>query len=319
MDAEVGAVHGVERGAQLVDGGLVAVADLKHFGHAAQACHVSQPTLSTQLKKLEETLDVVLIERTNKQVALSGVGEKIVAQARRVLREVDELSRIAEQHRDPFGGDLRLGVIPTVAPYLLPRVLPAVRGRHPRLRLALREDQTARILADLDAGRLDACLLATPVPGDVATAELYREDFLLAAPLGHPLLAKRRLREADLDGEPTLLLEDGHCLRDQALAVCQDAGAVEATELRATSLPTLVQMVASGMGVTLLPETAAAVLVPGPRSGVGLARFVDPPGRTIGLVWRMSSARGREFRVLADLLTREAEAYLASLRATKRR
>jgi LysR family hydrogen peroxide-inducible transcriptional activator len=293
----------------------VAVADQKSFRRAAATCNVTQPALSTQIAQLERDLGVQLFERDRRRVLITPVGEEVVARARAALGAIDALVDGVGSAREPLSGGLRLGVIPTIAPYVLPRVLPAVRSKHPRLKLALREDQTARILADLDAGRLDACLLATPVPGDNATHELYREDFLLCAPLGHPLLGKKRLREDDLEGQTVLLLEDGHCLRDQALSVCQVAGAREATELRATSLPTLVQMVASGLGVTLLPETAAGVLVGGTRSGVGLARFVDPPGRTIGLVWRMSSARGREFRVLSELIEKEADSFLAAMRS----
>lgn len=292
---------------------VVAVADHRSFRGAAAALSVSQPALSALIAQLERDLGTQVFERDRRRVLVTAAGEEIVARARRILDEADQLVEAAGSHREPLTGTVRLGVIPTVAPYLLPIVLPSVRARHPRLRLVLREDQTARILADLDGGRLDACLLATPVPGDVAAAELFREEFLLAAPAGHPLLARKRVREADLDGETTLLLEDGHCLRDQALAVCQSSGAHEATELRATSLPTLVQMVASGLGVTLLPELAADVLV-GRRAGVGLTRLAEHPGRTIGLVWRMSSARGREFGVLAERLAAESRAYLEKLR-----
>ncbi len=296
----------------------VAVAEHRSFRKAAAACHVSQPALSAQIAQLERDLGVQLFERDRRRVLITPVGEEVVGRARAALGAIDQLVEGVGLAREPLSGGLRLGVIPTIAPYLLPRVLPTVRARHPKLRLALREDQTARILVDLDTGRLDACLLAVPVPGDVATATLFREEFLLCAPLGHRLLDKKRLREGDLEDETVLLLEDGHCLRDQALSVCQVAGAREATELRATSLPTLVQMVASGLGVTLLPETAANVLVGGARAGVGLARFTGPgeaPGRAIGLVWRMSSARGREFRALGELIAKEGEAFLAALRA----
>jgi len=292
----------------------VAVADHRSFRRAAAACQVSQPALSTQIAQLERDVGAQLFERDRRRVLVTAAGEELIARARRVLGEVDALVEGAGTHREPLTGTVRLGVIPTVAPYLLPLVLPAVRARHPRLRLVLREDQTARILADLDAGRLDAVVIATPVPGDLAVAELYREEFLLAAPARHRLFGKKRLREDDLDGETTLLLEDGHCLRDQALAICHTAGAHEAAELRATSLPTLVQMVASGLGVTLLPELAAESLV-GKRAGVALARLAEHPGRTIGLAWRMSSARGREFRVLADLLAAEAASHLDRLRS----
>jgi LysR family hydrogen peroxide-inducible transcriptional activator len=210
---------------------------------------------------------------------------------------------------------LRLGVIPTVAPYWLPALLPAVRKRFPRLELILREEQTVRLLAQLSTGQIDAALLALPVPGDVTCAQIAREDFVVAAPRGAAILKRRgRLGERDLDGETVLLLEDGHCLRDQALAVCERGGGHESMEVRATSLPTLVQMVAGGMGITLLPEAAAEALVQ-PRGPVEVAPLgKPPPGRTIGLVWRTSSARLREFRLLAETLHAEAERFLAKLR-----
>ncbi|MEZ5598257.1 MAG: LysR substrate-binding domain-containing protein [Pseudomonadales bacterium] len=282
---------------------LVAVADLKHFGHAAQACHVSQPTLSTQLKKLEETLDVVLIERTNKQVALSGVGEKIVAQARRVLREVDELSRIAEQHRDPFGGDLRLGVIPTVAPYLLPRILGPIRKRFPKLRIQLNEGQTADITVRLRAGELDAIVLALPYDDDQAEVRpLYREPFYFTTSTQHPLAQRKHIAVDDLATEQMLLLEDGHCLRDQALSVCETAGAVENTNFRATSLETLRQMVRANVGTTLMPALAV-----NKAGGLRYIPFLQPrsdkaPHRDIGLCWRRASSRTELLEALAELL-----------------
>lgn len=292
---------------------VVAVADHRSFRRAATSCQVSQPALSALVAQLERDLGAQLFERDRRRVLVTPAGEQVVARARRILGELDALVEDARGHREPLGGTVRLGVIPTVAPYLLPRVLPTVRARHPKLRLILREDQTARLLADLDAGRIDAAVLATPVAGDLAVAPLYHEEFLLAAPANHPLMARKRVREADLDGETTLLLDDGHCLRDQALAVCATAGAHEATELRATSLATLVQMVASGLGVTLLPALAADALVPGVRSGVKVAPFAEHPGRDLGLVWRMSSARGREFRLLADVISAKIEKDLAAL------
>jgi LysR family hydrogen peroxide-inducible transcriptional activator len=297
---------------------VVAVADQRSFRGAAAALHVSQPALSSMVAQLERDLGMQIFERDRRRVLVTPAGEELIARARRVLDETDQLVEAAGSHRQPLTGQVRLGVIPTIAPYLLPRVLPSVRTAYPSLKLVLREDQTARILAELDAGRLDVCLLATPVPGDLATVELVREEFLLAAPLGHRLLAKKRVHEHDLDGETTLLLEDGHCLRDQALAVCQSAGAIESAEMRATSLTTLVQMVASGLGITLLPELAAEALI-APRGGVGLVPLAEHPGRTIGVVWRMSSARGREFRLLADRIAADARAQLEKTRAKRAR
>jgi LysR family hydrogen peroxide-inducible transcriptional activator len=225
------------------------------------------------------------------------------------------VAEAARRRAEPLVGPLRLGVIPTVAPYWLPALLPAVRAQFPRLELILREDQTTRLLAQLGAGTLDAALLALPVPGDLTAAAVARESFLAAAQRGAPLLRRRgKLTERDLDDQTVLLLEDGHCLRDQALAVCARGGAIEAVEVRATSLPTLVQMVAGGLGVTLLPEAAAGALVAA-RGPVAVAAFAAPvPGRTLGLVWRTSSARLREFRLLADVLRGEADAFLGRLR-----
>jgi len=297
---------------------VVAVADHRSFRGAAAALHVSQPALSAMIAQLERDLGTQVFERDRRRVLVTAAGEEIVARARRILDETDQLVEAAGTHRQPLTGTVRLGVIPTISPYLLPRVLPGVRSAYPSLRLILREDQTARILAELDAGRLDSCVLATPVAGDLAVVELYREEFLLAAPLGHPLLARKRVHEEDLAGESTLLLEDGHCLRDQALAVCHQAGAIEAAELRATSLNTLVQMVASGLGVTLLPELAADALI-APRGGVGVVPLAEHPGRTVGLVWRMSSARGREFRLLADRIAADAKAQLERVRSRRSR
>ncbi len=280
----------------------VAVADHRSFRKAATACAVSQPGLSAQIAALEHSLGVQLFERDRRQVLITPAGAEVVSRARVALDAARAVVETAQGASEPLTGRLRLGVIPTIAPYLLPSVLPTVRARFPKLQLILREERTAQVLAQLDDGRLDAGILALPVPGDLAAVTLYREDFLLAAPRGHALTRRATVREGDLAAQPILLLEDGHCLRDQALAVCHGAGANEHSELRTTSLPTLVQMVASGLGVTLLPELAAHVLA-GRGSGLELARFVGtPPGRDVGLVWRMSSARGRELAMLAELL-----------------
>jgi LysR family hydrogen peroxide-inducible transcriptional activator len=293
---------------------LVAVADHGSFRKAAAALGISQPALSAQVQSVEELLAVQVFERDRRAVLVTPAGEEIVGRARLALEGIDGVLDAARRRSEPLVGPLRLGVIPTVAPYWLPALLPAVRKRFPRLELILREDQTARLLAQLTTGLIDAALLALPVPGDVTCAQIAREDFLLAAPRGAKVLAKRgRLTETDLEDETVLLLEDGHCLRDQALAVCERGGAVESMEVRATSLPTLVQMVAGGMGVTLLPQAAAAALVQ-PRGPVEVAPLgKPPPGRTLGLAWRTSSARLREFRLLADVMSEEATKFLAKL------
>jgi LysR family hydrogen peroxide-inducible transcriptional activator len=294
---------------------VVAVADHRSFRKAAASLGISQPALSAQVQAAEQLLRVQVFERDRRAVLVTPAGEEVVGRARIALESIDAVGDAAKRRGEPLVGRLRLGVIPTIAPYWLPALLPAVRKKYPRLELVLREDQTVRLMAALDAGHLDAAFVALPVPGDVTTAPIAHESFVVAAQRDAPLLSKRHLSERDLDGQAVLLLEDGHCLRDQALAVCERGGAVESMEVRATSLPTLVQMVAGGLGMTLLPETAAAALVQ-PRGPVAIAALGKPqPGRTVGLAWRTSSARLREFRLLADVMRDEAERVLAKLRA----
>ena len=295
---------------------VVAVADHGSFRKAAAALGISQPALSAQVQAAEDLLAVQVFERDRRAVLVTPAGEEVIGRARLALEAIDGVADAARRRAEPLVGPLRLGVIPTIAPYWLPALLPAVRKRFPRLELILREEQTVRLLAQLTTGQIDAALLALPVPGDVTCAAIAREEFVVAAQRGAPILKKRgRLGERDLEDQTVLLLEDGHCLRDQALAVCERGGGHESMEVRATSLPTLVQMVAGGMGITLLPEAAADALVQ-PRGPVEVAALgKPPPGRTIGLAWRTSSARLREFRLLAEVMTTEAERFLAKLRA----
>lgn len=280
---------------------LVAVAEHQHFGRAAEACFVSQPTLSTQLKKLEQTLGVTLIERTNRRVMLSPEGEQIVAQAQRILVEVNALTAMSEHLRDPMGGELRLGIIPTIAPYLLPKILAPIAAEFPNLNIQLTEGQTSHITRMLKHGDLDAVLLALPLPmqeENIEEAELYTEAFLFAVAAEHPKAQKRSVSTEDLQDEEVLLLEDGHCLRDQALAICHAHRGVESSNFSATSLETLRQLVAANMGITLMPELAVATLEDAnPR-----VRYIpfsgEVPSRTLGLCWRSSSTRAE---LLADL------------------
>jgi LysR family hydrogen peroxide-inducible transcriptional activator len=271
---------------------LVALADERHFGRAAEKSFVSQPTLSAQIRKLEEYLGVSLVERQPKRVALTPAGQRVVERARRLLQEADAIVDLARTDRDPLAGDLKLAMIPTVGPYLLPHVAARLKHDLPRLRLMLYEYQTAPLLEKLRAGELDVGILALPVPGDgLATAELYDEPFTLAVPAGHPLAARDDARIEDLRDQTLLLLEDGHCLRDQALEVCSLVGVREAQDYRATSLETLRQMVAAGHGITLLPELATTGHL-GRTRGIRLKSFVDPPpARRIGAVWRRSSTQ----------------------------
>ncbi|MCK9894459.1 LysR substrate-binding domain-containing protein [Frankia sp. AgB32] len=280
---------------------LVAVADHRHFGRAAAGLHVSQPTLSSAVAALERTLGVQLVERTTRSVLLTGVGEEVVRRARGVLGAVDDLAEVAVRAREPLVGDIRLGVIPTVAPYLLPRLLPALRDRWPQARLRLREAQTATLLAELRGGALDLALLALPndEPG-ITEIPLYDEDFVLVTPAGHPLAGGAAVPTAALAGQDLLLLEDGHCFRAQALDVCREAGARERSALRAASLSTIVQMVAGGLGLTLLPAGAVGVEV-GEGRGLAVATFRRPaPHRRIGLAHRATSARVGDWQLLAD-------------------
>jgi LysR family transcriptional regulator, hydrogen peroxide-inducible genes activator len=287
---------------------LVAVADLRHFGRAAARCFVSQPTLSAQLKKLEQSLGVQLIERTPNNVSLTTAGEEIVARARRILEASDDVVTLARSQRDPLGGRLRVALLPTIGPYLLPHVAPVIRRSLPRLQLRLYEYQTAPLLEKLHAGELDVGILALPVElAGLESRELYREAFLVALPERHALAARDTVRVADLKGETLLLLEEGHCLRDQALEVCSRAGVRDAQDFRATSLETLRQMVASGAGVTLLPQLAVRGAYRSAR-GVVLRPFTRPtPVRHIGALWRKSSARHAAIDALCELIAEHAQ------------
>jgi LysR family hydrogen peroxide-inducible transcriptional activator len=271
---------------------LVALADTRHFGRAAERCFVSQPTLSTQLKKLEDYLGVQLIERQPKRVALTAAGEAIVARARRILEASDEVVTLARAHRDPLAGALRIAMLPTIGPYVLPRVVRDIRKALPRLDLRLYEYPTAAMLTRLRAGEIDLGILALPVDLDGLEARaLYDEPFMVAVPATHPLAKRDSIRVQDLHDETLLLLEDGHCLRDQALEVCGEVGVHEKQDFRATSLETLRQMVATGAGVTLLPELATLGAYRHAR-GVTVRPFARPaPLRRIGGVWRKTTAR----------------------------
>jgi len=291
---------------------LVALADHKHFGRAAAACFVSQPTLSTQIRKLEEELGVSLVERAPRRVMFTPVGRDIPERARRVVAEVTQMGEVARRSQDPEAGSVRLGLFPTLAPYLLPHVLPGIRARFPRLELLLVEEKTDALLARLREGRLDAAILALPLHDESLHVEpLFQEPFLLAVPQSHVFATRTRpLALHELDQEHLLLLEEGHCLRDQALDVCRLAGANERDGFRATSLETLRQMVAAGIGVTLLPMLAVQPPVP-PSPDVHLLPFAgNPPSREIAMVWRRSSAMGDFLQQLATQFQRLPDALL---------
>jgi LysR family transcriptional regulator, hydrogen peroxide-inducible genes activator len=282
---------------------LVALADTGHFGKAAERSFVSQPTLSAQLKKLEEYLGVKLVERQPKNVQLTEVGRQIVVRARRMLDEGEEIIALARSNTDPFAGKLKVGLIPTIGPYLLPRVMQKLRKAVPHLGLMLYEYQTEALLKRLRDGEIDLGIMALPVPQDgLESRALYDEAFTVALPNHHPLAAKTTIKVQDLKGQTLLLLEDGHCLRDQALEVCSRVDVREAEDFRATSLETLRQMVVAGLGVTLLPELAVESPF-GSQRGLTIRQFSKPaPSRNVGAVWRKSSTREAAIAAVCDVM-----------------
>ena len=282
---------------------LCAVADRQHFGHAAKSCYVSQSTLSAGIQELGETLGVSLVERNNRNVLLTSLGQDVVDRGREILVEIEDLISMCESSGAPFSGKLRLGVIPTIAPFLLPRMLRALRETHPDFKLFIREDQSQPLVDSLHAGELDVLLLALPFPADnVDNMTLSVDPFVLACPLDHALSAKSPLHSSDLQGESLLLLEDGHCLREHALEACKLRDNQISVPYQATSLTTIVQMVANGIGITLLPKmavdadiTAGTELAVIPFGEVGVSR-------EIGLMWRKKTPRQTEFRLLGEFI-----------------
>lgn len=279
---------------------FVKLADLRHFSKAAEACFVSQPTLSTQIRKLEEELDVQLVERSPKNIMLTSAGEEIAQRARQVLADIDQIRKVARRSRNPAEGTLRLGIFPTLAPYLLPHVVPGLRQRYPQLRLQLAEEKTEAVLEMLHRGELDAALLALPVPETGLEVEvLFQEPFVLALPSQHALARRARVGLEDLEGSELLLLEEGHCLREHALEVCALAGAHERVDFHATSMETLRQMVAADVGITLLPLLAVKPPIAATENLVVRPFSGGAPSRTIAMVWRGSSALGAFLRELS--------------------
>lgn len=282
---------------------LVAVADTRHFGRAAERCFVSQPTLSAQLKKLEQSLGVQLVERQPNNVALTDAGEQIVGRARRILEACEEVATLARSHRDPLAGALSVALLPTIGPYLLPHIARPIQRALPRLEMHLHEYQTAHMIEQLRAGVLDLGILALPADLDgLEVRELYSEPFKVLVPERHALAQRRQVRMGDLEGQSLLLLEEGHCLRDQALAVCSRAGLGERHDFSATSLETLRQMVATGAGITLLPQLASEGAY-GNARGTAVLPFAKPvPARRIGAVWRRTSARRPAIDAVCDVI-----------------
>lgn len=282
---------------------FVAVAEKQHFGSAATTLGVSQSTLSQALSALETGLGVQLVERSTRRVFLTAEGHALLPQAQVVIEAATAFTAAAAGSADPLNGTIRLGLIPTVAPYVLPTLLAGLDDRLPGLTLRVIEDQTERLLIGLREGSVDAALIALPAEtGGIAEIPIYDEDFVLALPPGHPLAGRKRVPPAALAELPLLLLDEGHCLRDQALDVCRKAGVhAELANTRAASLATAVQCVAGGLGVTLIPQSAVPVETV--RSRLDLAYFATPrPGRRIGLVFRSSSGREGPYRQLAGLI-----------------
>lgn len=278
---------------------MVALADHGHFGKASEACHISQSTLSTQIRKLEDFLGVALFDRSLKQVTLTPVGQEIVASARLILDETNRIRGLARQTADPMERTVQLGVIPTLGPYYLPHVLTLLHNKYPKLRLLLREEMTPHVLAHLAEGRLDAGLLALPVSApSLEVVPLFKEPFLAAVPANHKLATAKTVRINELVSAGLLLLEEGHCLRDNALEACHLDG-LQNEEISATSLETLRQMVGMGLGVTLIPALASGGTT-ADITQVALRPLAAPgASRTIGLVWRRRSPLAATMEQLA--------------------
>jgi LysR family transcriptional regulator, hydrogen peroxide-inducible genes activator len=299
---------------------LVAVAEYGHFRKAAESCFVSQPGLSVQIKKLETTLGIQLIERTNKTVLLTESGHAIAAEARQILQLVDEMYQTARSYKDPYSGELKLGIIPTIAPYLLPYIMQALSHTFPNLTIYLVEEQTALLLEKLKTGKIHAALLALPVAEKNITAStLFEEDFFLAVSSKDPLAKRKSVNEADLSLQNLILLEEGHCLREQTLVLCQKLRVNENKNFQATSLETLRHMVAMGVGITLMPEIACKK-----ADNIRYLPFDQPkPTRTVGLVWRTASAKQLLLLDVADLMKKSAQGLLketgAALKERRRR
>ena len=281
---------------------LVALADTRHFGHAAERCHITQSTLSAGIRDLESVLGTAVAERSNRHVLITRVGAQIAERAKALLRDAEEVMEVARAGRSPMTGEMRLGVIPTIGPFLLPRVLPGLRERFPELTVYLREEQSAPLLARLEGGELDAALIALPYEtGDLDTRVILEDEFLFACNRDHAFAGAGEVSLDALAGERLLLLEEGHCLRGHALDACEMGDTIARAQFEASSLHTLVQMVAAGIGVTLVPRLAVDSRI-AEGMGISLSRLAVPASRRIGLAWRRTSLRAKEFRLLADML-----------------
>lgn len=277
---------------------LIALIDYKHFGKAAEACFVSQPALSIQIKKLEDELGVQLFERTHKSLLLTEVGMNLAKIARNILIEVEEMQEIAKLAQDPYCHELKIGIIPTIAPYLLPHIIPKLSIAFPKLKLYLIEEKTAVIVAKLKEGHLDTIVAALPlIEEGLVTYPLFVEEFVFAMPAGHPFAKRKILKQEELADEHLLLLEEGHCLREQALTACHLIKDNEFKNFRATSLETLRYMIASGIGITLMPKLACKK-----NDGIAYVKTMPKFSRTIGMLWRESCAKKNFLKEIASYL-----------------
>ena len=285
---------------------LVAVSETLNFRQAAEKCFISQPALSAQIKQLEQLLGVQLFERDKRRVLPTAAGKAMAEKAQSMLADLNDLAESSRSFAEPLSGLIRIGVIPTVAPYLLPKAMQAVYREFPNAQVSLREDHTNRLIASLEKGELDVLLLALEADlGDAATINIMDDPFWLTVPVGHHLAKRKTVKIEDLAQENILVLEDGHCLGDQAQEICLLAKAGHSDDYRASSLTTLVQMVAGGLGVTLLPEIAIGIECSPERNLKAIPFGRVKPSRTICLAYRSSSLRIVEYQLLADLLRRE--------------
>lgn len=278
---------------------IVAVAETKSFVKAAEQCFVSQPTLSMQIKKLENSLNIKIFERNNKHVLVTEIGKQVIETAKRILQDAEHISILAKHEQDPFAGDFTLGAFPTIAPYILPKLIPLIKKKLPNLRLILVEEKTDILLHKLKTGLIDAALLAGPVHDESLIAEkLFDDEFKLAVATNHPLAEQTTINPDELTNQPLLLLDEGHCLRDQALQFCQLSGIDEEQNVRATSLETLRQMVIAGTGITFMPTIA----VQNNDDNIRYIPFEEPkPKRTIYLVSRQTNPRTELIKQLKSL------------------
>lgn len=281
---------------------LVALADHQHFGKAAESCFVSQPALSMQIQKLEEVLEIKLLERSNKSVLFTESGWQITEKAREILHQVNEVHELAKNAKDPYSGELKIGIFPTLAPYFLPKIIPTLSKKFPKLSLYLIEEQTAGLIEKLKTGKIHAAFLALPInEKNLKTQLLFDEEFLLAVPKNHPLAKAKNIKQRDLDNQTLLLLDEGHCLREQALSYCHQMKVKEAQDFRATSLETLRHMIAGGTGMTLMPRMACDN-----NKHIAYIPFSDPkPSRSICLAWRETSAKDALLKEICLLINDE--------------